>query len=253
MDSTGPADNEIVRALGRCVCALLFLAGGVLFAQVAQPLLIRHATVIDVTGRPAELDRAVLIEHHRITVVGASASVPVPEGAQVIDATGKYLIPGLWDMHIHMRGSLKDSKVDFVKENEAVLPLYVVNGITGVREMGGDMADAVMRWRSEVEGGERLAPRIATCGPKLDGPKPEWPGSIAISTPDEGRAAVRRVKAMGAEFVKVYNEVPNIPREAYLAILDDAKHQNLRVTGHVPLTLTVEEVSKAGQNIEHFN
>jgi imidazolonepropionase-like amidohydrolase len=195
----------------------------------------------------------VLIVGQRIAAVGASASVPVPEGAQVIDAYGKYLIPGLWDMHVHMRRSLKESKADFVKENEAILPLYVVNGITGVREMGGDMVDAVMRWRSEVERGERLGPRIATCGPKLDGPKPEWPGSIPISTSQEGRAAVRRVKAMGADFVKVYNEVPNIPRDAYLAILDEAKQQKMPVTGHVPLTVTVEEVSEAGQNIEHFN
>lgn len=242
-----------MRTFVRSFCAPLLLAGGVLLGQAQRPLLIQHVTVIDGTDRPAQPDRAVLIVEHRIAAVGASASVPVPEGAQVIDASGKYLIPGLWDMHVHLRGSLQESKAGFVKENEAILPLYLANGITGVREMGGDMVDAVMRWRSEAERGERLGPRIATCGPKLDGPRPEWPGSIPISTSQEARAAVRRVKAMGADFVKVYNEVPNIPHDAYLAILDEAKRQKMPVTGHVPLTVTVEEVSRAGQSIEHFN
>jgi len=237
----------------RWVGLLLLLAGDSLFAQASRPLLIRHVTVIDTGGGPAQTDRAVLIVGQRIAAIGASASVPAPEGAQVIDASGKYLIPGLWDMHVHMRGPLRESTADFARENEALLPLYLANGITGVREMGGDMAGAVMRWRSEVEHGERLGPRIATCGPKLDGPKPEWPGSIPISTPEEARAAVRGVKGMGADFVKVYNEVPNIPRDAYLALLDEAKRQNIRVTGHVPLTLTVEEVSSGGQSIEHYN
>ena len=152
--------------------------------------------------------------------------------------------PGALGMHVHMRGSFKESTADFVRINEAVLPLYLANGVTGVREMGGDMVDTVLRWRCEVARGERLAPRIATWGPKLDGAKPEWPGSIAVTTPDQARAAVRRVKAMGADFVKVYNGVPNISRDAYLAILDETIRQNISVTGHVPLTLTVEDVGR---------
>jgi predicted amidohydrolase YtcJ len=100
-----------------------------------------------------------------------------------VDGTGKYLIPGLWDMHVHMRGSIKGSTPNFAKENEAMLPLYLANGVTGVREMGGDLVDQVLQWRSEVKGGKRVAPRIATCGPKLDGAKPRFPGSIAITTP----------------------------------------------------------------------
>jgi imidazolonepropionase-like amidohydrolase len=234
-------------------CALFVLTGCNIFAQARPPLLIRHVTVIDGTNRPAQPDRTVVIVDNRISAVENGVSVPVPPGAQVVEARGKYLIPGLWDMHVHMRGPRRGSEVDFVKENEAILPLYLANGITGVREMGGDIVDAVMRWRSEVNSGKRLAPRIATCGPKLDGPRPEWLGSIAIATPDQARAAVERVKAMGADFVKVYNEVPNIPRDAYLALLDEAKRLKMPVTGHVPLTLTVEEVSQGGQSIEHFN
>jgi len=108
-----------------------------------------------------------------------------------------------------------------------------------------------LQWRAEVEGGKRVAPRIITCGPKLDGAKPRFPGSIPITTPEEARTAVKRVKAMGVDFVKVLDSSPNIPHDAYLALLDEAKRQHMPVTGHVALTVTVAEVSDLGQNIEH--
>jgi hypothetical protein len=132
-----------------------------------------------------------------------------------------------------------------------MLPLYLANGVTGVREMGGDLVDVVLQWRSEVEGGKRVAPRIVTCGPKLDGAKPRFPGSIPITIPEEARTAVQRLKAMRVDFVKVLDSSPDIPHDTYLALLDEAKRQHLPVTGHVALTVTVAELSDAGQNIEH--
>ena len=218
---------------------------------VSSLIYITHVTVIDVRSGKEDRDRTVIISGNRISDIKDAAQVKVPAGAKVVDATGKYMIPGLWDMHVHMRGSIKGSTPSFTKENEAMLPLYLANGVTGVREMGGDLVDQVLQWRSEVEGGKRVAPRIATCGPKLDGAKPLFPGSIAITTPEEARMAVQRVKAMGVDFVKVLDSSPNIPHDAYLALLDEAKHQHVPVTGHVPLTVTVADVSDAGQNIEH--
>jgi imidazolonepropionase-like amidohydrolase len=234
-------------------CAPIAFWACILSGQTPPTLAIVHATVIDGTGSPALKDRAVLIQGDRIVAVSPASGFQLPKSIQVVDASGKYLIPGLWDMHVHMRGSKNGSGPDFADENAALLPLYLANGITGVREMGGDLLADVLKWRSQILNGERLGPRIVTCGRKLDGPRPEWPGSIAISTPEEARSAVRRVKAIGADFVKVYNEVPNIPREAYLALLDEAKKQHMSVTGHVPLTLTVAEVSYMGQDIEHYN
>ena len=218
---------------------------------VSTLIYITHVTVIDTKSGKEDRDRTIIISSNRISDIKDAAEVKAPAGAKVVDATGKYLIPGLWDMHVHMRGSIKGSTPNFVKENEAMLPLYLANGVTGVREMGGDLVDVVLQWRSEVEGGSRLAPRIATSGPKLDGAKPMWRGSIAITTPEEARAAVQRVKAMGVDFVKVYDTRPNIPHDALLALLDETKRQRLPVTGHVPLTVTVAEVSDAGQSIEH--
>jgi hypothetical protein len=219
--------------------------------STSRPIYITHVTVIDTKSGKEDRDRTVIISGNRILDIKDAAQVKVPAGAKVVDATGKYLIPGLWDMHVHMRGSIKGSTPNFAKENEAMLPLYLANGVTGVREMGGDLVDVVLQWRSEDEGGKRLAPRIATCGPKLDGAKPRFPGSIPITTPEEARTAVQRVKAMGVDFVKVLDSSPDIPHDAYLALLDEAKRQHLLVTGHVALTVTVAEVSDAGQNIEH--
>lgn len=95
--------------------------------------------------------------------------------------------------------------------------------------MDGDMSTLVLQWRDEVERGDRQGPRIATCGPKLDGPKPVWPGSLAVTTPEEARAAARKVNAMGPNFVKVYH---GLSPESLKATAEEAKRQQLRLTGH---------------------
>jgi hypothetical protein len=168
----------------------------------SAPIYITHVTVIDTQSGKEARERTVIISGNRILDIKDAAHVKAALGSKVVDATGKYLISGLWDMHVHMRGSIKGSTPSFAKENEAMLPLYLANGVTGVREMGGDLVDQVLQWRSEVEGSKRVAPRIATCGPKLDGAKPRFPGSIPITTPEEARTAVQRVKAMGVDFVE---------------------------------------------------
>jgi imidazolonepropionase-like amidohydrolase len=217
---------------------------------VSSPIYITHVTVIDTRSGEEDRDRTVIISGNRILGIKDAKQVKPPAGGNTIDATDKYLIPGLWDMHVHIRGSINGSTSSLAGENEAMLPLYLTNGVTGVREMGGDLVDLVLQWRADVESGKRVAPRIVTCGPKLDGAKPWFPGSIPITTPEEARTAVKRVRAMGVDFVKVLDTSP-IPHDAYLALLDEAKRQHLPVTGHVALTVTVAEVSDSGQNIEH--
>ena len=217
---------------------------------VSGLIYITHVTVIDTRSGEEDRDRTVVISGNRILDIKDAKQIKPLAGGNIIDATGKYLIPGLWDMHVHIRGSIIGSTSNLAGENEAMLPLYLTNGVTGIREMGGDLVDVVLQWRADVESGKRVAPRIVTCGPKLDGAKPLYPGSIPITTPEDARTAVRRVKAMGVDFVKVLDTSP-IPHDAYLALLDEAKLQHLPVTGHVALTVTVAEVSDLGQNIEH--
>ncbi len=197
-----------------------------------------HVTVIDMTGAPPRPDMTVLIEGGRITSLGRTGRVRVPRGARVVDAAGKYLIPGLWDMHVH------------ITETERSLPMFVANGVTGVRNTGG-VAEDLFRWRAEVAAGRLLGPRIVACGPVVDGENPSHPDhSVVVRNAAEGRAAVDALKRQGADFVKVYD---GVPRDAYFAIADESRRLRLPFAGHVPMSVTTAEASDAGQSsIEHL-
>jgi len=223
------------------VTFLLCLLAAAALAQ-ASPVLFQNLTLIDTPGAPAVTGMRVLTRGDRIVAVGKH--VRAPKGTLVVDGRGKYLIYGLADMHVHLRGGK-----DLVEDNESWLKLFLANGITTIRDMGGDLAAEVLRWRDEIREGRREGPRILTCGPKLDGPKPSWPGSIPVTTPEEGRAAVRTVKAMHADFVKLYFAV--VSTEVHAAILEEARAQGLPVTGHLPGNLSFREVTARGQNLEH--
>jgi len=204
-----------------------------------------HATVIDATGDAPKPDSTVLLRGSQIVEVGNFSAVQIPAAARVTDYSGKFLVPGLWDMHVHIRGGM-----ELLKANESFLTLYVVNGVTGIREMGGDLVDVVLQWRREIADGTRFGPRIVTAGPKIDGPRPSWPGSLPVNTPDEGRRAINEVHRLGADFVKFYS---GVPREAYFASVAEAKKLGLSISGHTPSGVLVQEASDAGQrSIEHL-
>ena len=223
-----------------------------------DPIAITHVTVIDVvTGAKLE-DRTVLVRDRHIAVVDTAPRVRVPAGTRQVEGRGRYLIPGLWDMHVHLVGDR------LVRRN--TLALFLASGITGVRDMWGDCesicatsdtdnlrpvpAAVVQRWKRDILSGALIGPRIVASSALFEGPSPRFPGSYAIHTPDEARAKVRLAREHGAEFIKV---LPGLSRESYLAIVDEAKQQGLPVAGHVPFTMTPVEVSGTGQrSIEHL-
>ena len=212
------------------------------FAQdrppVRETLDLEHVTVIDVTGKPSASDQTVVIEGGRIARMGPSQKIPAPKNARVVNGSGLYLIPGLWDMHVH------------IWETERAFPMFTANGVTGVRNMGGHL-DELKRWREQTASGALLGPRMVICGPVVDGPNPAHPDhSIVVHDAAEGRAAVDFLKTNGADFVKVYD---GVPREAYFAIADEAKKQHIPFVGHVPESVQNSEASNAGQaSIEHL-
>src|SRR5580693_5198343 len=169
------------------------ITAAVLVAAVPpdETLAFVHATVIDATGSPAQPDMTVIVEDRHIVEMGASASVSVPKNARVVDARGKFLIPGLWDMHVHeIFGA-------WIPEDEKVIPLlFVANGITGVRDMGGDL-EPLKKWRARAEAGDMLAPRMVIAGPMLDGPVPAFPSSAPVKDAADGRRIVDELKASG--------------------------------------------------------
>lgn len=212
-------------------------------AAYSQQLFIIHVTVIDATGRPARPDMTVTITGDRITAIERSRRVHVPENARVLDGTGQYLIPGLWDMHVHALSADRD---------EIYFPLLIANGVTGIRDMGTTLPlEQIHQLQKRIASGQVLGPRIVAAGPIIDGPKPVWPFSLAVVNEPEGRQAVDMLKREGADFIKVYNL---LPRAAYFAIVDEARKKGLTVVGHVPLSVTAAEASGAGQkSIEHLN
>jgi len=208
------------------------------------PLVINHVNVIDATGSPAQPDMSVTIQDNRIVSISKYKKAKLPPNARVLDAKGKFLIPGLWDMHVHTVFG------DWIPGGQEVsLPLFVANGVTGVRDMGGDL-DTLLEWRRQISAGTILGPRMIIAGPMLDGPKSRFPSSLSIASPEEGRKAVDDLKARGADFIKAQSF---IQREAYFAVADEAKKQKMVLAGHVPDTIRASEAVSAGQkSIEHL-
>ena len=204
-------------------------------AESQATLIFTHATIIDTAGGPNKTDMTVFITGDRITKIKKTGKVRPLRGAQVIDATDKFLIPGLWDMHSHWHYS-------------EYLPLFIVNGVTGIRQMWGFPEQ--FQWREEIAKGLLLGPRQVIAGTPIDGPKPYYPGVISVGNENEARQAVRRVKESGADFVEVDLR---LPREAYFAIADESRKLGISFAGGVPSSVRAVEASKAGQkSIEYL-
>ena len=203
-------------------------------AWASEPIVITHVTVINVTGGAPQTDVNVFIDDARITSIGTGAP---PAKATLVDGRGKYLIPGLWDMHVHLSPA-----------RDHALPLLVANGVTGVRDLGGHLSE-LDAWRAKIAAHVQDGPRIFRAGPSLNG-EAFNSFQLAVGTPEESRGIVRALKQIGVDFIKVHRRTP---RESYYAILDEARKQGLNVVGHIPMAITPEEASDAGQHtIEHI-
>jgi imidazolonepropionase-like amidohydrolase len=224
--------KRLLRAL-RVVGPVLLVGG--LAANQPRFLAFTHVTLIDTGGGPTQPDMSVIVTNDRITEIGRTGDVSVPQTSRVVDAAGKFMIPGLWDMHIHWYD--RDS-----------LPLFIANGVTGVRQMWGMPQHHT--WRKAIESGTLLGPRMVIASPILDGPNPVWPMSVSVTTEADGRSAVRKFRQEGADFIKVYSL---LPKAVFFAIADETKKQGLSFAGHVPRSVSAADASDAGQkSIEHL-
>ena len=201
---------------------------GLELGEPTRSLALRNVTVIDGTGQPALPGMTVLIAGNKIQSIGRTAA---PPGVATIDASGKFLIPGLWDMHIH------DSRGE-------INPLFIPNGIVGVRTMGGTqfVAREFLKRRAEVAEGKALGPRLVVASQTLYG--------FVARNPEEGRTAVRDAVKEGAEFIKVYD---GLSPESYFAIADEAKKLKVPFGGHAPAPPGLEACADSGQkSFEHM-
>ena len=225
---------------------LLVIAARTGFAQNRKAdLVIDNVAIVDVVEGRAIASQSVVIRAGRIIETGPSSIARRYKATQTIIATGKYIMPGLWDMHVHFGG---DTLVD---ENEKLLPLYLAMGVTTVRDCAEDISLDVLKWKKEIREGKREGPDIFTSGPKLEGPKSIWPGDLEIANHEELMAALDSLQKLKVDFIKITDNT--LPPSLFLESVREARKRGWKVSGHVPAALTLEELSAAGlSTIEHL-
>jgi hypothetical protein len=204
--------------------------------QSPSPVLaFEHVSVVPMEREVVLADQTVVVRDGVVAALGPAGEVTVPPEALRIDGRGRFLMPGLADMHVHVWD-----------END--LFLFVANGVTTVRNMFG--APMHLEWRARIEPGELVGPQIYTAGPIIDGKPAVWPGSTELVDPDQAAEVVAEQKAAGYDFLKPY---ARLTRECYEALAVTAEEQGMRLMGHVPEALTIHDVLEAGQHtIEHM-
>ncbi|MGF1559786.1 MAG: amidohydrolase family protein [Flavobacteriaceae bacterium] len=208
-------------------------------------IVIQNGNVIDFeTGEFTQKD--IFISDGKITKLFDTGAQIQFEAEKTIDANGKYILPGFWDNHVHFRGG--DSLID---ANKNFLNLFIANGITTVRDAGGDLTSSVMDWKAQISKGNLIGPTIFTSGPKIDGPNATWAGSLSVENEADITKALDSLQTIPSDFVKLYDS--NISKEAYLKTISEAENRNLITSGHMPFTVKLEETIGAGIDaIEHL-
>jgi hypothetical protein len=224
------------RCLSCLAAVAVCVAAAIPVTSQTRAVAITGVTVVDVADGRLIPTSTVVIKDRTISAVTQGAA---PAGARVIDARGKFLIPGLWDMHAHLQFG-----------GEPWLQLYAANGVTSVRDMGADL-DVILKLRDATSSGRVVGPEVVAAGPILDDAPGDWPLRMRVKNAGEGRAAVQLLKRRGVDLIKVHNHTP---RDAFFGIAEEARRQRLPLGGHVPLKVTVAEAIEAGMtNIEHLS
>ncbi len=224
---------------------LLAACGAPPGAPPAATLAITGVTLIDGTGAGARSGMTVLVDGERIVAVGPAAELKPPDGVQIVDGSGRFLIPGLWDMHVHLANEQEPAIPP-----EHQLALFLAHGVVGVRDMGSDWQQ-IEALRTRVAAGDIPGPEIVSPGPYVDGPQPATPAVMPVADGEEARSAVRSLVERGTDFIKLQ---ANLSRDAYSAAVEEAGRLGAAVHGHVPDAMTALEVSSAGQRtIEHVS
>ncbi|MGZ4866267.1 MAG: amidohydrolase family protein [Candidatus Angelobacter sp.] len=185
-------------------------------AQPESVIAIVGGRLIDGTGKPAVENAVVVLRDGKIAAAGPAASTPVPEGAQVVDAHGKSVLPGLWEMHAHF-------------EQVEWGPIYLATGVTTARDVGNEQ-EFIVAARDAIAGGQGIGPRLVMAG-VVDGSGPFALGVIRVDTPAQAREQVQKYKAAGFQQIKIYSSVkPDVLK----AVTAEAHRLGMTVTGHIP-------------------
>lgn len=208
-------------------------------------ILIQNGTIIDLeTGDFQKQD--VFISDGRIIKITSSNGEHAFEAKETIDATEKYILPGFWDNHTHFRGG--DS---LIEANKNFLNLFIANGITTVRDAGGDLTTPILKWRKKITEGSLVGPTIYTSGPKIDGVAATWAGSLEVENEIDINNALDILQRIPSDYVKLYDS--RISGEVYLKTISEAENRNLITSGHMPFTVELDDAIGSGIDaIEHL-
>ena len=229
-----------------CALLILFINYSCATEKKEQfDIVIHNGNIIDLkTGAIHKQD--IFISDGRIKKISSNYNKLNHEAQQTLDATGKYLLPGFWDNHTHFRGG--DS---LIEANKKFLNLFIANGITTVRDTGGDLTTSIMDWKEQIALGTLIGPTIFTSGPKIDGPKGTWAGSLEVESQTDIIKALDSLQAIPTDFVKLYDS--KISGEAYLKTIAEAENRNLITSGHMPFTVILDDAIGSGIDaIEHL-
>jgi imidazolonepropionase-like amidohydrolase len=208
-------------------------------------ILIHNANIINVNNGNILENKAILIDSGMIKLLGDYATLKTlvnPKNA--IDVQDKFIIPGLWDMHIHIEGQ------DLVEDNLALFPVFIAYGITTVRDMASDLGEQVLSWREDIAQNKLLGPQIFTAGRKLEGINSIWKGDLEIANEVELEQMLDKLDAYNVDLVKITENTLAGP--LFLKSVQESKKRGYKVSGHVPLDLTIGELVEAGfSSIEH--
>ena len=237
--------KENIKIWLSCSVLILLASCQTKTAKHHADIAITNANVIDLETGKSSLRDLFLSEGKIQAILEAGAKNDFAVNT-TIDATGKYVLPGFWDNHIHLRGG--DS---LIANNKNFLKLFIANGITAVRDAGGDLTHSVMDWKQQIADEKLVGPTIFTAGPKIDGPNSTWAGSLEVENDEDIVHALDSLEKLKVDFVKIYDS--RISGKNYLKSIEEAKKRGFTVSGHMPFTVTLDETVAAGMDgIEHL-
>lgn len=234
-----------IKQLSGAMLALGLLNAAHAADKIAADLVLTKATLIDVAAGKTVTGKSVVLKGDTILAVVDDKQLSNYAAKKTISLPGKYVMPGLWDTHVHFGGGPA-----LIDENKHLLPLYLAYGITSVRDCSGDLPDTVLQWRQQINARQLEGPTIFTSGAKLEGYKPLWKGTIEVGTPEEIGQALDKLQGQQVDFVKITENT--LKPEMYLEALRQARQRGMRTSGHIPVQLTLATMFDAGLGtVEH--
>lgn len=235
----------IIKQLGLSILCLVTIAACKSAPDVIYDVAIKNVNIIDLESGQIDTSNVYLKDGQfaRIDPTDENSNY---QATQTIDGSGKYALPGFWDNHVHFRGG--DS---LIEANKSFLNLFIANGITTVRDAGGDLTSSVMEWKTAIANKKLIGPSIFTSGPKIDGPGATWPGSLEVENDEDVSNALDSLQSIPVDFVKLYDS--RISGDNYLKTIQEAERRNLITSGHMPFTVELDATIDAGIDaVEHL-